>query len=170
MDYIYKVRHFIIVGLIFILGSNSLCAQPQLALLKKDGIITRFEEGEYIRFQRKGSDDFIRAIITGIHPGYFMLGEDTIYHYEVTKVDIRSKTTTSFKVASIGKALILAGVSLIFIDVFNTVVIQDRSYKVEKGVGSASLALVGVGGLMQIVNNNYFRVGRKRKLASLNLR
>lgn len=99
-----------------------------------------------------------------------MLGEDTIYHYEVTKVDIRSKTTTSFKVASIGKALILAGVSLIVIDAFNTVIIHDRSYEVEKGVGRASLTLVGVGGLMQIVNNNYFRVGRKRKLASLNLR
>lgn len=164
------MRYFIIVGLILILGLNSVYAQPQLALLKKDGIITRYEEGEYIRFQRKGSDGFIRAIITGIHPGYFMLGEDTIYHYEVTKVDIRSKTTTSFKVASIGKALILAGVSLIVIDAFNTVIIHDRSYEVEKGVGRASLTLVGVGGLMQIVNNNYFRVGRKRKLASLNLR
>jgi len=161
---------FVIVSLIFFLGTNGLLAQPQLALLKKDRVITRFNEGEYIRFQKKDSDNFIRAIITGIYPGYFMLGEDTIYHYEVTKVDISSKTTTNFKVASIGKALILAGVSLIVIDAFNTVIIQDRTYKVERGVGKASLTLVGVGGLMQIVNSNYFRVGRKRKLASLNLR
>ncbi|MFZ1809178.1 MAG: hypothetical protein WAU36_18235 [Cyclobacteriaceae bacterium] len=160
----------IVIWLLFFHGWSGLSAQPQLALLKKDGIITRFKEGEYIRFQRKGSDDFIRAVITGIHPGYFMLGEDTIYHYQVDRVDIKHKTITGFKVASIGKALILAGVSLVVIDMFNTLVIRDTSYEMEAGVAKASISLVGVGGLLQVFNNNYFKIGRKRKLASLNLR
>lgn len=154
----------------FFLVTNGLLAQPQLTLLKKDRVITRFKEGEYIRFQRKGNHEFIRAMITGIYPGYFMLGEDTIYHHEVAKIDISHKTITSFKIASAGKALILAGVSLIVIDAFNTVIIQDRTYKVERGVGTASLTLVGVGALLQIFNNNYFKIGPRRKLASLNLR
>ncbi len=161
---------FIVILLIFFHGWGFLSAQPQLALIKKDQVISRFKEGEYIRFQRKGSDDFIRAVITGIHPGYFMLGEDTIYHYQVSRVDVRGKIIPGFKVASIGKALILAGVSLVAIDVFNTLVIQDTSYEMDKGVATASISLVSAGGLLQVFNNNYFVIGRKRKLASLNLR
>lgn len=149
---------------------SSLHAQPQLALLKKDQVVSRFKEGEYIRFQRKGSDEFIRAVITGIHPGYFMLSEDTIYHFQVRRIDVKHKTISGFKVASIGKALMVAGVSLVAIDVFNTLVIRDRSYEMEAGVAKASIGLVSAGGLLQVFNNNYFKIGRKRKLASLNLR
>ncbi|MEQ9414218.1 MAG: hypothetical protein RIF39_10325 [Cyclobacteriaceae bacterium] len=161
----------IVIGLIFFLvGWVDLSAQPQLTLLKKDQVINRFKEGEYIRFQRKGSDEFIRAVITGIHPGYFMVSEDTIYHFQVSRVDIRGRTIPGFKVASIGKALILAGVSLVAIDVFNTLVIRDTYYEIEKGVATASIGLVTTGGLLQVFNNNYFKIGRNRKLASLNLR
>lgn len=167
---LYLRVKFIFIGIIFILGWGGLSAQPQLALLKKDHVVNRFKEGEYIRFQRKGSNEFIRAVITGIHPGYFMLGEDTIYHYQVDRVDVKNKSIQGFKVASIGKALILAGVSLAAIDVFNTLVIRDTSYEMEKGVATASVGMVIAGGLLQIFNNNYFKIGRKRKLASLNLR
>lgn len=150
-------------------GLIELSAQPQLALLKKDRIITRFNEGEYIRFQRRGESDFIRAIITGIHPGYFMLGVDTIYHYEVVKVDVRKKLLAGFKVAPIGKGLMIAGASLFLIDAFNTTVIQGESYSLDKSVARGGFILIGVGALMQVVNNNYFKTGRKKKLASLNL-
>ena len=59
---------------------------------------------------------------------------------------------------------------MVAIDVFNTLVIRDTSYEMEKGVATASVGMVSVGGLLQIFNNNYFKIGRKRKLASLNLR
>lgn len=157
-------------GLALFLVCNILLAQPQLALIKKNHVVSRFGEGEYIRFQKKGSDEFIRALITGIHPGFFMLGGDTIYHYEVAKIDVSRKTVTNFKVSSIGKALIVAGISLMAIDAFNTLVIRENDYKLDAGVGVASAALIGTGCMLQIVNNNYFVVGRKRKLASLHLR
>jgi len=150
--------------------SLGLCAQPQLALLKNDHIITRFEEGEYIRFQRKGDNAYIRAVIIGIHPGYFIVGEDTVYTYDVKKVDVRKKTLTNFKVASIGKGLMTAGAGLILIDLFNTTVIRDEPYKIDNRVTRASLVLIGVGALMQIVNNDYFVPDAKRKIATLNLR
>jgi hypothetical protein len=145
-------------------------AQPQLALLKGDNVITRFEEGEYIRFQRKGDEGFIRAIIIGIHPGYFIVGEDTIYTYDVAKIDLRKKGVTNFKLASLGKGLMTAGVGLFIIDLFNTTVIRDKSYEIDNSITSASLVLVGVGALMQVVNNNYFKIGRNKKVATLNLR
>ncbi|GAB1445196.1 hypothetical protein MASR2M41_08650 [Flammeovirgaceae bacterium] len=147
---------------------QGLLAQSQLALFKNDQVITRYKEGEYIRFQKKDSNAFTRAIITGIYPGYFMLGKDTIHHYEVAKIDVRSKSVSSFNTASAGKALIVAGASLIAIDAFNTLVVQDRPYKIERGVRTASFTLIGVGGLMQVFNNKYFKIGPKRKVATLN--
>lgn len=149
--------------------SNCLPAQPQLALIKKDRIITHFDEGEYIRFKKKGDNEFTRAIIIGIHPGFIKLGTDTIYHYEIDKVDLRGKIVTNFKVASLGKGLMIAGVSLILIDVFNTLVIRDRAYEADSGVVTTAIVLTGVGAFTQIVNNNYFKVGRRKKVASLNL-
>lgn len=162
-------RWLIILFTFFCFGLSELSAQPQLALLKNDRIVTRFTEGEYIRFQRKGESDYIRAMITGIHPGYFMLGVDTIYHYEVAKVDVSKKTLTGFKVAPIGKGLMIGGASLFLIDAFNTTVIQNQSYSLDTSVARVGFILIGTGALMQLVNNNYFKTGRKKKLASLNL-
>lgn len=158
-----------LILLVLLLSGGDLMAQPQLALLRKDHVITRFKEGEQIRFKRKEEKGFTKALITGIYSGYFMLGEDTIYHHEIAKIDVSKKTITSFKVSPMGKGLIIAGVSLLLIDVFNTTAIQHDSYQLTDGVRNASLILVGLGTLAQVVNNNYFKPGRRKKLASLNL-
>lgn len=146
-----------------------LSAQPRLTLLKNDKIITRFEEGEPIRFKKSGTNFFIRSYIQGIHPGYIIVADDTVYTYEIEKVDVRKKTLTSYKIAPIGKGLMVAGASLFVIDVFNVTVIQDNSYSADESVVRAGLILIGAGAFMQLVNNNYFKAGRKRKIATLNL-
>lgn len=164
---LHKKAPFFVAFFLALVAWGGAFAQPRLALVRKDAIIARFEEGEYIRFQKKGGHGFIRAMVTGIHPGYFMLGTDTVRHYEVAQIDIRHKTTASVKVAPMGGALMVAGALLAAIDAFNTAAVQDRPYKVGKGVGLAALALIGVGGTMQVWNNNYFKIGPKRKLATL---
>ncbi len=161
-----KVMAFMLIS--FLCGS--LLAQPQLVLLKKDRVITRFEEGEYIRFQRKDDGGFIRALIVGIHSGYFIVSTDTIYTYNIARIDLRKKVTTNIKGASIGKGLITAGVALALIDLFNTVVIRDEPFGIDNRVAGVSVGLIGVGGLMQLVNNNFFKIGRHKKVATLNLR
>ncbi len=167
---LFRLTRFdIIVFVLLLTFSNNLFAQPQLALLKNDHIITRFEEGEYIRFQRKGDESFISAIIVGIHPGYFLVGQDTIWTYDVAKVDVRKKTLTNFKLAPIGKGLMIAGASLFAIHIFNTIVIRNNDLSIDDAVIRGGSILIGTGGIMQIFNNNYFNPGRKRKIATLNL-
>ena len=158
-----------IVLLSGILSIHNLGAQPQIALLKHDKIITKYEEGEYIRFQRKGDDGFIRAIITGIHPGFFIVGADSIYSYEVAKVDIRKKSQRNYKVSVIGLKIIEAGVLLFAADLFNTTVIQDRTYRWNDSAANTSMIIIGAGALMQVVNNDIFKINHKRKLVTVNL-
>lgn len=152
-----------------ILSMQHVVAQPQLALLKRDKIITKYGEGEYIRFHRIGDDGFIRAVITGIHPGFFIVGRDSILTYEVDKIDIRKKSQRNYKVSIIGKKIIEAGVLLFVADLFNTTVIQDRKYHWNNS-SNASMVIIGMGTIMQVVNNDYFKINHKRKLATLNLR
>lgn len=161
----FKIAIAILLGLLCI---QQVEAQRQLALLKGDKIITKYGEGEYIRFQRKDEDGFIHAMITGIYPGFFIVGGDSIFTYEVARVDIRKKSQRNYKASLIGRRIIQAGVLLLVADVFNTIVIMDKEYG-WNGASNASLIIIGVGGLLQWVNNDYFKMNHKRKLATLNL-
>lgn len=161
----FKIALVVLSGLLCI---HQVEAQRQLALLKGDKIITKYGEGEYIRFQRKGEDGYIHAIITGIHPGYFMVGNDSVFTYEVDRIDIRKKSQRNYKASMIGSRFIQAGVLLLLADIFNTVVIRDQNYR-WNDASNASLIIIGVGGLMQFINNDNFKLNHRRKLATLNL-
>lgn len=153
---------------LFFLGClTSVLAQNKLVLLKKDRVVYRFEEGEYIRFKRKDEEGFRRGVITGIHPNFFRIETDTTYTYDIAKIDLRGKNYTGFKIAPIGRGIIFAGVGLFLIDIFNTTVILDDSYTVDNSVTPVALAFIGTGALMQLVNNNYFKVGRRKKVATM---
>ncbi|MCB0488554.1 MAG: hypothetical protein R2820_10155 [Cyclobacteriaceae bacterium] len=155
---------------VYLLVSLSSLAQPQLALLKKDRIITRFEEGEQIRFKRKGDDGYSLALIQGIHPGFIIVANDTVFTYDIEVVDVRKKKLTSFKVSSIGKGLMIAGAGLFLVDFFNTTVIINSDYELKNSAWRGSAVLLGLGTFMQFVNNDFFRQYRHRKIATLNFR
>src|SRR5262245_41494428 len=95
-------------------------SQPRLVLTKRSKLMASFYEGDRIRFQRKGEDDFTNGVITGIHRDFIKLGEyDTIYWYEIKKVDVRDRPNMGFVTAGKGRVLIAAGVILLLADVLN---------------------------------------------------
>lgn len=143
-------------------------AQPKLMLLKNDSRVATFEEGERIRFQKKGEQGFRKGFITGIHTNFFRIGEDTTYTYDIAQIDLRGKKTTGFKTAALGNTLVIAGVTVFLIDIFNTTVINDDTFTLRGSTLPVSLALVGTGSLLRVFNNNYFKPGRKKKIATIN--
>lgn len=161
-------RYRILFFFFFFLWCCPLWAQPKLILLKKDNRVAAFEEGERIRFQKKGEHGFRRGFITGIHSNFFRIGEDTTYTYDIAQIDLRGKKTTGFKTVALGNTLIIAGVSVFLIDIFNTTVINDDTYRLNGGTLTVSLALVGSGTLLRVFNNNFFKPGRKKKIATIN--
>lgn len=164
--YICSMRLIIFFSLLF---TSGVYAQPKLVLLKNNTIITRFEEGENIRFKRRADKDFSKSIIQGIHSGFLILGEDTINFYDIEKIDIRKKPLTTFKTSVMGKTLIVAGASLFIVDYFNQRVIQGNDFRSNDAVVRGGLILIGVGGILQFLNNNYFRIHGRRKIAAINL-
>jgi hypothetical protein len=147
----------ILLGWIF---SSSAYAQKQLVLVKKNKVIARISEGESIRFKRKGEDHFARGIIEGIQKESFRIGEDTTYLYNVVAIDLRGKSSSGFKVRQSGVMLIVAGSALLVISAINTGVPGS-------GITTVSGAFIGTGIFMLFVNNDIFKIGRKKKVIAM---
>ncbi len=161
------VSRFFLLILTIILVSSQAGAQNRVLLFKKDRIIASFKEGEYIRFTKKQEEGYRRGLITGIYPNYFLMDTDTTFVYDIAKIDLRGKPITGFKISSLGRGLIIAGVSLFLIDIFNKTVVMGNSYESDSGVTNTSIILTSSGLLMQFANNDRFKVGRKRKVITL---
>lgn len=143
-------------------------AQPRMVLLKTDKVITSFHEGDYIRFKRKDRDNFTNGFIAGISQDYFRIGADTTYLYQLEKIDMTGKSNSGFKTRLIGTTFITAGGLLFFADMINRTLVQDQSYSPDPGVVAVSASLVGTGLLMQFLNNDYYKFGRRKKVVVLN--
>ena len=152
-----KILIFFFVALLLYSTGN---AQKQLALVKQNKIIVRITEGEFIRFKRKDRDHFTRGFIGGIHQDYFRIGEDTTYLYEVAAIDLRNRPNSGFKVRQTGIMLIVTGVAVVLIDAFN-------SHSVDSGVATVSGSLIATGIFMQFVNNDIFKIGRKKRIITM---
>ena len=152
-----KILIFFFVALLLYSTGN---AQKQLALVKQNKIIVRITEGEFIRFKRKDRDHFTRGFIGGIHQDYFRIGEDTTYLYDVAAIDLRNRPNSGFKVRQTGIMLIVTGVAVVLIDAFN-------SHSVDSGVATVSGSLIATGIFMQFVNNDIFKIGRKKRIITM---
>jgi hypothetical protein len=147
-----------LIGLLLVCGLQAL-AQPQLTLFHNNRIVTRFSEGDLIRFQRK--DRTIRqGFIYAFSPGMIVLqGDDTTWVSQIRWIDLRHVSNTNFKTAPAGKNLILAGGLILLLDYFN-----NHPHSIDPEFGRAAAGLAGVGLLLQVVNNNKFRPGRHRRM------
>jgi len=135
-------------------------SQRQLVLIKKSKTVLRLNEGEYIRFKRKDRDHYNKGVIQGIHRDYFTIGEDTTYYYNVAVVDVSGRAVSGFKVRQSGMVLIAAGAVLLIANASN-------SDKIDKEVAIVSGAFVVTGLFMQFVNDDLFKIGRKKKITTM---
>jgi hypothetical protein len=151
------MRIIFFVTLFCCIFSSSAYSQKQLVLVKKNKVISRISEGEFIRFKRKGENHFTRGIIEGIQKESFRMGEDTTYLYNVAAIDLRGKPNSGFKVRQSGVMLIVAGSALLVISAINT---GDLG----PGITSVSGAFITTGIFMLFINNDIFKIGRKKKV------
>jgi|SRR6478609_8018489 len=143
------------LGLILLVSTGY--AQKQIVLVKKNKILARIGEGEYIRFKRKDRDNYSRGIIEGIHQDYFRIGDDTTYLYNVAAVDAKGMATSGFKIQQSGIILMVAGGVLLISE-------AAHSGEADTGVVIVSGAIIATGLVMQFFNDNTFKIGRKKKI------
>jgi hypothetical protein len=139
-------------------------AQHRLLLVKGNRQIYAFHEADYIRFKRSDREHFTAGFIGGIYPEAFRIGQDTTWLSQIQKIDLTDLPYAGFKTAQAGKVLLIAGVTFFVGDALNTTLVADEPYSLHRGVAVSTALLCGTGLVMQFVNNNYFKVGRKKKV------
>jgi len=147
------------VAWMLLMISSLSSAQPTLVLLNRNRVVTRFSEGERIRFDRKDRTHR-NGLITGLETGFIILDyDDTTYLSQIRRIDLRRRSTTNFKVASAGTTLIVAGVALALMNLFY----DNPTHELDPAYAKVSGAMIGTGLLLQFFNNNYFKLSRHRK-------
>ena len=139
-------------------------AQPRMVLLKGDKTIFAFTEGDHIRFKRKDRTHFTTGYLNGLTRDYFRIGEDTTYIHQLELIDLQGRPNSGFRTQFIGANFIAAGTILFLGDLINQTVVSDQTYELSRGVILVSAALVGSGVLMQFLNNNNFKFGRRKRV------
>ncbi len=159
-------RATFITGLLFLLCQAQ--AQYRLLLVKGNKQVYSFRETEYIRFKRTDREHFNAGFIHGIYSDAFRVADDTTLVSQVHKIDLTGLPNSGFKTATMGKTFMLAGILFFAGDAVNTTLVRDEKYTVHRGVLVSCALLTATGLVMQFVNNNYFTVGRKKKVISVN--
>lgn len=138
--------------------------EMKLLILEKIGSRHRitYTVGDQIILRMKGEDFEIRDRITDISDSVLFLSDFFIpvsrIHYVKT---VHAKGLLS---PSNGPKLMIAGVALFAIDVFNQMVIQGDSYRLSNGVVIASASLIGAGGLLMAFKYRKFKPGKNKRI------
>ncbi len=116
-------------------------AQKQLVLLKGEKVLLRLYPGDEIRLKVKGRDTPVKSYVNNLFDGRVMLHRDTIPFSQIERVYFRRP----LRINILGGAMVLGGTMLFGIDQLNQSAIQDNEATLDRGVTTASIALVAVG-------------------------
>lgn len=158
-------RATLLTGLLFLLCQAK--AQHRLLLVKGNKQVYSFRETEYIRFKRTDRNHFNAGFINGIYSDAFRVADDTTLVSQIHKIDLTGLPNSGFKTATMGKTFIIGGVLFFAGDAVNTTLVRDEKYTIHRGVLLSCALLTASGIVMQFVNNNYFTVGRKKRVLSV---
>lgn len=145
---------FLIIVILFCVFE--LQAQKQFILLKRQSVVARFSEGEYIRLKLKNGS-FREGRIMQLQDGLIITSNDTIPFISIGKINVkghRKKDTQS----SLGKLLLIAGVGYFAIDRVNTWFFVEGQSGLDEGVSITSAALAGTGALLLFAKSPYMKV------------
>lgn len=156
-------KAILVAGLLFLFPAI-IQAQNSLRLIKGNKSVYAFHEADFIRFKRMDRDHFNSGFINGIYDHAFRIGEDTTRLEWLEKIDLTGLSVSGFKTAEAGRAFIVAGIALFAADAVNTTLVIDRPYTLHRGVVTSTALLCVSGLVMQFVNNNYFKPGRKNRV------
>ena len=140
---------------IFLIGLTlPALGQEQLVLLKRDRVIGRFTEGDYIYCKMKNGSPR-QGIINELEEFSIITNNDTIAFNQIASINLRHRRGA---LPTIGRGFITAGVLYFAVDQVNTLIV-DGQEGIDSGVVTASAALVGTGLVLIYSKSKYQRVG-----------
>jgi hypothetical protein len=159
-----EFNFFLRVLLLFVLliSAEPLCAQKQLVLLKRGDVVTRFTEGDYMRFKLKNKK-FAEGLAIQFTDVSIITLNDTILFSSIYKINSKGHRRPS-GLNKLGTVLLVAGIGYFAIDEINTLVFVKGQNGIDKNVLITSLSLAATGAALRFIRSPY------QKLRGLSLR
>ncbi len=145
-----------------VISSLQLNAQKQLVLMKRGEVITRFTEGDYMRFKLKNNTAAEGLAVQFTDVSIITLN-DTIFFASIYKVKSKGHRKPS-GLNKVGTVLMIAGVGYFAIDQINTLFFVKGQNGIDEGVAVTSLSLAATGAALRFIRSPY------QKLRGLSLR
>jgi hypothetical protein len=152
----------VLLMLVFTISATSLSAQKQLVLLKRGDVVTRFTEGDYMRFKLK-NNTFAEGLAVQFTDVSIITLNDTIHFSSIYKINAKGHRKPS-GLNKLGTVLIIAGVGYFVIDQVNTLFFVEGQSGIDEGVAITSISLVATGAALRFIRSPY------QKLRGLSLR
>jgi len=137
-------------------------AQKQLILLKRGDVVTRFTEGDYMRFKLK-NNEFAEGLAVQFTDVSIITLNDTILFSSIYKINSKGHRKPS-GLNKLGTVLMVAGVGYFAIDQVNTLFFVKGQSGIDEGVAITSVSLAATGAALRFIRNPY------QKLRGLSLR
>ncbi|MBL7869966.1 MAG: hypothetical protein JNM78_00030 [Cyclobacteriaceae bacterium] len=159
-----KLNSFIRLSILLILtiSAVTLNAQKQLVLLKRGDVVTRFTEGDYMRFKLK-NNKFAEGLAVQFTDVSVITLNDTILFSSIYKINSKGHRKPS-GLNKLGTVLMIAGLGYFTIDEINTLFFVKGQSGIDEGVVISSLSLVASGAALRFIRSPY------QKLRGLSLR
>ncbi|CAN5615841.1 hypothetical protein BH23BAC1_BH23BAC1_04010 [soil metagenome] len=163
----FRIKYFITTFIaVFVFSS---CYSQRYLLLDRIGSRHRIEiyPGETLRFQLKGEDHFNEAVINFLQDSLIILDVGVINIRDIHAI-AKDRTSPSGIVAA-SRLLMIAGLGIIFIDQFNTVIIAGDPPNINPGIMIAGGSLVVIHYLIQLAQRRKYVIKGNRRLRIVDL-
>lgn len=150
-----KLNYFLTLIIIFF--SLEVLGQKYLLMDKLGGKQRReFLPGDGLTFRIKGENHYNTATITNL--------EDSLIFFDDGVINIKDIHSIRFKRRFSTAKLRVAGLGLIFVDQFNTVIIAGEPFAISSGVLIAGGSLVALSYIIELAKKTTFKINRNRRL------
>lgn len=149
--------------ILFIGICTNVVAQPELLLFRQNQIITRFREGESIRYRRRDQDHFDAGIITGMYSNYLNVNNDSVNIYQIQQIDLKHKINQWTGLKIFGFGMIVAGAGYLLLNHIN-----NQSNSGLKNNNSSIPYILIAGGItieLFTLKSHYYKINRRQKLS-----
>jgi hypothetical protein len=154
---------FLFAVVVFVIFSIPSLSQKQLVLLKGEDVLLRLYPGDEIKLKVKGKKTVMTTYINNLFDNRLVTHRDTILFSNIERLYFKRP----LRINILGGAMVVGGVGLFGIDQLNHSAIQGNEADLDRGVTTASIALVGLGLPMLLAKKNSTKLSYKYRLLTV---
>jgi hypothetical protein len=144
-----------LIILLVMLALTSVQAQKQLVLVKRESVVVRFEEGEYLRCKLKNKQKREGKILE-LTDTHIITSNDTLAITSIESLNVKGKRKVDVT-RGIGGLLFIGGLGYFAIDQINRLIVDGADDFDEKGA-VISLSIAATGAAILFIKRPYKKV------------